>query len=83
MSTRNVSVTVLVLGSHSDPLKIEGGRWGWVGQGGAVRGKWKQLYWNNNKKIEKKSIKILYPLQISVRYSFYPSVARKKLVLAG
>ena len=30
--------------------KIEGGRWGWVGQGKVVAGKWRQLYLNNNKK---------------------------------
>ena len=30
--------------------KIEGGRWGWVGWGQVVTGKWRQLYLNNNKK---------------------------------
>ena len=30
--------------------KIEGGRWGWLGKGGMVGGKWRQLYLNNNKK---------------------------------
>ena len=30
--------------------RIEGGRWGWVGQQGVVGGKWRQLYLNNNKK---------------------------------
>ena len=32
--------------------RMEGGRWGWVGWGGVVRGKWRQLYFNNNKKEE-------------------------------
>ena len=30
--------------------RTEGGRWGWVGQGKVVAGKWRQLYLNNNKK---------------------------------
>ena len=30
--------------------RIEGRRWGWVGQGVVVEGKWRQLYLNNNKK---------------------------------
>ena len=34
--------------------RIEGGRWGWVEQGGVVGGKWRQLYLNCNKKIIKK-----------------------------
>ena len=29
--------------------RIEGGRWGWVGRGKVVVGKWRQLYLNNNK----------------------------------
>ena len=29
--------------------RIEGGRWGWLGWGGVVRGKWRQLYLNNKK----------------------------------
>ena len=33
-------------------VRIEGGRWGSVGQGRAVGGKWRQLYLNNNKKIK-------------------------------
>ena len=33
--------------------RIEGGRWGWVGQGRVVEGKWRQLYLNNNKKRKK------------------------------
>ena len=43
-------------GERKDPwtepkgLRIEGRRWGWVGQGRAVAGKWRQLYLNNNKK---------------------------------
>ena len=28
--------------------RIEGGRWGWVGQGKVVAGEWRQLYLNNN-----------------------------------
>ena len=28
--------------------RIKGGRQGWVGQRGVVRGKWKQLYLDNN-----------------------------------
>ena len=35
---------------------IEGGRWGWVGQGRVVAGKWRQLYLNSNKKKKKKEI---------------------------
>ena len=34
--------------------KIQGGSWGWVGQGGVVVGKWRQLYLNNKNKKEKK-----------------------------
>ena len=34
--------------------RIQGGRWGWLGQRGVVGGKWRQLYLNNNKKCEKK-----------------------------
>ena len=30
--------------------RIEGGRWGWVGQGKVVAAKRRQLYLNNNKK---------------------------------
>ena len=37
--------------------RIEGGRWEWVGHGG-VWGKWRQLYLNNNKKLNKKILKI-------------------------
>ena len=33
--------------------RIEGGSWGWVGQGGVVGGKWRSLYLNNNTKIKK------------------------------
>ena len=38
---------------HMDKAKggrIEGGRQGWVGWGWVVRGKWRQLQLNNNKK---------------------------------
>ena len=45
---------------HTDKAKggrIEGGRWGWLGQRGVVRGKCRQLYLNNNKKIFFKSQK--------------------------
>ena len=39
-------------------VRIEGGRWGWLGQE-VVRGKWRQLYLNNNKKnVKKKNIVI-------------------------
>ena len=30
------------------------GRWGWLGWGGVVGGKWRQLYLNNNKKCGKR-----------------------------
>ena len=30
--------------------RIEGVRWGWLGWGGLVGGRWRQLYLNNNKK---------------------------------
>ena len=30
--------------------RFEGGKWRWVGWGGMVGLKWKQLYLNNNKK---------------------------------
>ena len=30
--------------------RFNGGRWGWVGWGTMVRGKWTQLYLNNNLK---------------------------------
>ena len=33
--------------------RIEGGRWGWVGWEGVVGRKWRQLYLNNNKKVNK------------------------------
>ena len=36
---------------HMDKAKgggIEGGRWEWVGWGGLLGGKWRQLYLNNN-----------------------------------
>ena len=33
-------------------VRIEGGRWGSVGWGKVVVGKWRQLYLNNNKKIK-------------------------------
>ena len=33
--------------------RIEGGRWGWVGWGKVVVGKWRQLYLNINKNIIK------------------------------
>ena len=42
---------------HVDKAKggrIEGGRWGWLGWLGVVRGKWRHLYLNNNKKERKK-----------------------------
>ena len=29
---------------------MRGGRWGWLGWGAVVEGKWRQLYLNNNKK---------------------------------
>ena len=29
--------------------RIRGGRWGWVGRGRGVGGKWRQLYLNNKK----------------------------------
>ena len=32
----------------SKGVRIQGGRWGWVGQGKVVAGKWSQLYLNNN-----------------------------------
>ena len=31
--------------------RIEGGKWGWVGQRWVKGGKWRQLYLNNNKKV--------------------------------
>ena len=31
-------------------MRVEGGRWQWVGWEKVVVGKWKQLYLNNNKK---------------------------------
>ena len=34
--------------------KIEGGRWGWLKWEAVVRGKWRQLYMNNNKKRKKR-----------------------------
>ena len=34
--------------------RIEGGRWGWVGQGKVEAGKWRQLYLNNNLPKKKK-----------------------------
>ena len=37
--------------------RIRGGRWGWLGLGEVVRGKWRQLYLNNNKNNVKKSYK--------------------------
>ena len=55
---------------------MEGGRWGWVGQGGVVGGNWRQLYLNNNKKkrnsIEIESFKILY----IVLYEYYHLVIK-------
>ena len=33
--------------------RIKGGEWGWLEWGGLVKGKWRQLYLNNNKKYEK------------------------------
>ena len=36
---------------------VGGGGWGWVGQGKVVVGKWRQLYWNNNKENIKKKCK--------------------------
>ena len=33
--------------------RIKGGRWGWLRWGEVVRGKWRQLYLNNNKKTSK------------------------------
>ena len=33
---------------------MEGGRYGWVGHVGVVRGKWRQLYLNSNNKKKKK-----------------------------
>ena len=38
---------------HMDKAKrgrFEGGRWGWMGWGVVMRGKWRQLYLNKNKK---------------------------------
>ena len=37
--------------------RIESGMWGWLGWGGAVGGKLRQLYLSNNKKREKKGKK--------------------------
>ena len=31
--------------------RIKGGKWGWLGEGGVVMGKWRQLYLNNNTKM--------------------------------
>ena len=36
---------------HMDKAKgggFDGGRWGWLGWGGMVRWKWRQMYLNNN-----------------------------------
>ena len=33
--------------------RIKGRKWGWLGRGGVVEGKWRQLYLNNNKKTSK------------------------------
>ena len=35
---------------------IEGGRWGCLGLGGVVGGKWRQLYLNNNKKMQERQL---------------------------
>ena len=35
--------------------RIKGGRWGWLGLGGVMGGKWRQLYLNN-KKLKKKNL---------------------------
>ena len=37
--------------------RIQGGRWGWVGQGTVVAGKWRQRYLNNSKKKKRKKKK--------------------------
>ena len=37
--------------------RIDGGRWGWMGQGKVVAGKWRQLYLNNNKKRKRRKDK--------------------------
>ena len=42
---------------HMDKTKrgrSKGGRWGWLGLGGVMWEKWRQLYLNNNKKRFKK-----------------------------
>ena len=36
--------------------RIKGRKWGCLGWGGVVGGKWRQLYLNNNKKCEKKDV---------------------------
>ena len=40
--------------------RIKGGRWGWLGWGGMVGGKWRQLCLNNNRTIKKKKKKKNY-----------------------
>ena len=35
--------------------RIKGGKWGWLGSGGVVGGKWRQLFLNNDKKIFKET----------------------------
>ena len=39
--------------------RIKGGKWGWLGSGGVVGGKWRQLYLNNKNIWEKKRKQLL------------------------
>ena len=52
---------------HMDITKvgcgIRGGRWGWLGSGGVVWGKCRQLYLNNNKILKKKNKKVDYVVE--------------------
>ena len=44
--------------------RIKGGKWGLLGWRGAVGGKWRQLYLNNNKKCEEIEIFSLWDLWV-------------------
>ena len=58
---------------------IECGRWGWVGQGRVLGGKWGKLKLNNNKKIKETAIKLKRRILL-LSYSLKKDLHRKYLV---
>ena len=58
--------------------RLNGGRWGWVGQEEVVGWKWRQLYLNNN--LKKGKLKyILRQMKIQIQYTKVYGMQQKQI----